>query len=70
MRTEPKYWVEADRAVKDYSRVIGYSVWHISEAGGRQCVHRFSVNRWGGVEVALHLANTLRDDFNAAREDA
>jgi len=59
-----EYWVEADRAVKGGLRVIGYGVWHISDHAGRECVKRFSVNRKGGAEVALYLANTLRDDLN------
>lgn len=62
--SEPRYWVEADKAVKDHGKVIGYGVWRFAAAGGRECVERFSATRKGGAEVALHLANTLRDDLN------
>jgi hypothetical protein len=65
MTGEPKYWVEADRAVKDHTKVIGYGVWHDNEGQRRECVQRFAVTRKGGWEVALYLANTLRDDLNA-----
>lgn len=64
MTGEPKYWVEADRAVKDHAKVIGYSVWNFNAAGGRECVKRFVANRCGGWQVALHLANIMRDDLN------
>jgi hypothetical protein len=59
---EKKYWVEADRAVKDRNKVIGYSVWH--QNNGRQRVRKFAISRKGGADVALHLANMLRDDMN------
>ena len=62
--TEPKFWVEADCAVQDSGRVIGYAVWHINDKGGREPVRRFSVTRKGGWEVALYLANELRDELN------
>lgn len=62
---EPKYWVEAQRAVKDHNKVIGYGVWHFNDHGGRECIKRFAATRKGGWQVALHLANTLRDDLNA-----
>jgi hypothetical protein len=57
-----EYWVEAERAVKDHSRIIGYGVWHFDH--GRHRIALFRVARKGGWEVALHLANTLRDDKN------
>lgn len=61
------YWVEADRAVKDHTRVIGYSVWKSTEASGRygEKVRKFAISRTRSTHVALHLANTLRDDLNA-----
>jgi hypothetical protein len=65
---EPKYWVEAQKAVKDSTKVIGYGVWHFNEHGGRERVELFRVTRKGGYGVALYLANTLRDDLNAAEE--
>ena len=65
----PEYWVEADKAVKDRTHVIGYGVWHISTAEGRKCVERFSASRNGGAEVALHLANTRRDDLNSGLKE-
>lgn len=61
---EPEFWVEADKALLDHNKVIGYGVWHINAKGGRECVKRFSVTRKGGWEVALYLANTMRDDLN------
>ncbi len=65
MMMETEFWVEADLAVKDRSKVIGYSVWHINQAGGRENVHDFTATRKGGAMVALHLANTMRDDLNS-----
>ena len=68
LKYDALYWVEATRAVRDYNRVIGYGVWCITEESGRTRVHNFSVTRNGGWQVALHLANTLRDDLNAGIE--
>jgi len=59
-----EYWVQVKRAVQDHSRVIGYGVHHYV-GHHPECVKLFSVSRNGGWEVALHLANTLRDDLNA-----
>lgn len=63
MRNEPKYWTEARTAIKT-DKVMSYSVWHINDLGARECVHKFSVHRKGGWQVAYYLANTLRDDLN------
>jgi hypothetical protein len=65
---EPRYWVEARGSVKDALKVISYGVWYKNAIGARECVKRFSVARKGGREVALHLANKLRDDLIAAIE--
>lgn len=67
---QKQFWVEAKKAVKDNSRVIGYTVWKATDASGRygESVRTFSV-RIGrnpvSAAVALHLANTLRDDLNS-----
>lgn len=63
----PEYWVEARKAIKS-DELMSYGVWHINAAGARERVNSFSVNRRGGWEVALYLANTLRDDLNAKIE--
>lgn len=60
---EREYWVEARTAIKS-GKLMSYGVWHINDVGARECVNRFSVTRKGGFEVALYLANTLRDDLN------
>ena len=57
------YWVEAEFAIKS-RRLMAYGVWHIDTAGARTLKRSFSTNRKGGWEVALYLANTLRDDLN------
>ena len=67
MTNEPTFWVEAHKAVKN-DAVIAYGVWHNNGGKRRECVHKFSVSRKGGWQVALHLANTLRDDMNAGIE--
>jgi hypothetical protein len=61
--TDKPYWVEADVAVKDYSRVISYSVRTGGGAGER--VKSFRISKRCGCAVALSLANQLRDDLNA-----
>lgn len=63
MTNEPTYWVEARTAVK-HNAVISYGVWHNNGGKRRECIGKFSVSRKGGWQVALHLANTLRDDMN------
>ncbi len=65
MTNEPKYWVEARTNVKEPAKVISYGVWHKNAKGTRECLKHFSVARRGGWDVALYLANTLRDDLNA-----
>lgn len=67
MTNEPKFWVEARTAICT-SKLMSYQVWTIKDVGGRTCVGKFSVHRKGGWEVALYLANTLRDDLNAGIE--
>ena len=67
MTNEPKFWTEARCAIKT-GNVMSYDVWQINDLGARTRVHKFSVSRKGGWEVALHLANTLRDDLNAGIE--
>jgi hypothetical protein len=67
MISEPEFWVEADLAVKDHSRVIGYSVWHISWTGARECVRKYSANRRGALKC-LDLANARRDALNRQAE--
>lgn len=67
------YWVEAKRAVKDHTKVIGYTVWRATDASGRygECVHVFAVRLGRNPtppEVALYLANLMRDDLNAGIE--
>jgi hypothetical protein len=61
---ELEYWVECSTAIRT-DKPMNYGVWHFSKTAGRECVHKFSVHRDGGAEVALYLANTLRDDLNA-----
>jgi hypothetical protein len=63
---DKEYWVECDRAVKNHAKVIGYGVWHHSKTAGRECVKRFAITRKGGADVALYLANTMRDDLNSS----
>jgi hypothetical protein len=58
------YWVEAEKAVKNPSRVIGYSVVCHTEEEGRTYLRTFYC-RHKGHDVALHLANMMRDDLNA-----
>jgi hypothetical protein len=65
---QPEYWVEARTTLHDNNRLMSYGVHHINAKGARECVKRFSVNRKGGWEVALYLANTLRDDLNAVEQ--
>lgn len=59
--TDP-YWVEARTALKT-GRVMAYAVWTDNDGERREEVHRFPIVR-GNWQVALHLANTLRDDLN------
>jgi hypothetical protein len=64
---DQEYWVEARTAI--YSKnLMSYGVWHVNDAGARECVHKFSTKRKGGWKVALYLANALRDDLNAKIE--
>jgi len=69
--TELHHWVEADRAVRNPDRIIGYSVWRFIIENGkpirRKCVRRYPIRRGCGWQVALHLANALRDDLNGHR---
>lgn len=61
-----QYWVEADKAVKDHSRVIGYSVWKATDESGRYG-ERIKQWRIGGPrtsDIALFLANGMRDNLN------
>jgi hypothetical protein len=64
----PPYWVEAQTAVKNPARVIGYSVVCKTEEEGRTYLRTFSISRIRSWQVALHLANTMRDDLNAGIE--
>lgn len=61
---KPKYWVEARTAIKS-GRIMSYSVWTDNDGTKREKVGEFSVTRKGGWEVALYLANALRDDLNS-----
>lgn len=61
--TEQKFWVEARTAIRT-GNVMSYGVWHNNDGQRRECIKKFSVSRAGGWQVALHLANTLRDDLN------
>jgi hypothetical protein len=65
--TKRNHWVEAQRAVKDPSRVIAYRVWRPTAADSRygEVVGTFSVARKEGPAIALYLANMMRDDLNA-----
>lgn len=60
-----RYWVEARCACKDHSRVIGYGVWWINPKGARECVKLWKVTKRQPWDIALYLANLLRDDLNA-----
>jgi len=62
----PAYWVEAKTAVKT-GKVIGYSVVCKTEEEGRTYLKTFRCQD-GGWQVALHLANMMRDDLNAGIE--
>lgn len=54
-----RFYVKAKTAK---GKVIGYAVY--DEIGGMESEHgSFTVEQYG-VDVALHLANTLRDDLN------
>jgi hypothetical protein len=64
----PQYWIEARTSIKTPDRVMSYGVWHINDVGARERVGNFATARKGGWVIALHLANKLRDDFNAEIE--
>ena len=60
------YWVEVKRAAKDRRRVIGYTVFKADD-GNRygKVIKNWPITKTRSAEVALFLANGLRDDLNA-----